>query len=104
MYVGSCKCIRTICVDVDSYPFPVVGVWGSAIISALCAEVSVGRDWAQITSVSVVTATPALLCPSQMKLLPSVNQVSSAPGKGESLRSGLVLCTCAKISLYWRSG
>lgn len=76
----------------------------SAISSALWAEAPEGRNWAQITSVSVATDTPAFLWPSRMKLLPSINQVCSASSRREPFKSVWVLCHWARTSSHWWSG
>ena len=54
----------------------------SPMVSALASVITSANGSAQIVSVSLVTAAPAYLTPSQTKLLPSMYQVASAFGSG----------------------
>lgn len=51
-------------IDVDGWLFPHLSAWIKAISSAFCADTPWGRDWAQVTSMSVTSAVPAHLGPS----------------------------------------
>lgn len=83
---------------------PIMWTCVNALSLNIWVEVPEGRDWVQITSISVVTTASALLWPSWMKLLLSITQVCSVSDKGEFLKSGEVLYTWATTLSHWWSG
>lgn len=62
---------------------------GLPVQLSVLVDVPEASGWAHITSESVVTVAPAQRRPLSMKLLPSVNQVASASGRGTSVRFDL---------------
>lgn len=89
-------------------PAPNCKAWVRAVSSALWAEVvPPGRGLDSITSVRLTIAYPDNWVPSNMKLLPSLNQVASRLVRGVSRRSVLVLqvksIVCKQESLSGQS-
>ena len=98
------ECIPTVGINSDSFPFALYRACIKAISSAFWAEVPGGRASAHIIfPESSTIAAPAFLCPSFIKLLLSVNHISSLLFKGTSVRSFRIAVVSANISSQsWR--
>lgn len=99
MYHG--KHILAIGIDIKCFLFPNCNAFVRAISFTLWTDVPGGRASVDMTYSSVITADPAYLISSLIKLLSSVHHITSALDKWMSLKSGLILWRWISIQKEW---